>query len=198
MAEAGRPRLVLASRSPRRRALLDSLGLDFTVDAAEGDGPEVSDQAAERVLGHARHKASEVAARHPQSYVLAADTLVEADGRFYPQPEDRADAAAMLAALGNRDHSVWTATVLRAPDGSWQQRVDSACVRFDGPDESALNRWLDSGGWRGKAGAYGIQDAGVDWAELVEGSRGTVVGLDTEAVLILLAAAGLPPAARRR
>ena len=188
----------MASRSPRRRILLDSLGLHFTVDAAEGGGPTVSEEPAARVLGHARHKAEEVAGRNPLAFVLAADTLVEADGRIYPQPRDRAEAATMLAALGNRDHQVWTATVLRGPDGDWQERVDRACVRFDGPNRAELTRWLDSGAWAGKAGAYGIQDAGVTWANLVEGSRGTVVGLDEEAVLSLLAAAGLPSAPRRR
>jgi septum formation protein len=186
MSDAGQPRLVLASRSPRRRALLMELGLAHACDAAAGDGAPVSDDPAERVLGHARHKATEVAARHPACRVLAADTLVEADGVFFPQPVDRADAESMLRKLADRDHHVWTGTVLLSPTGAVQERVDRAVVRFAGPSEDSLQAWLESGQWQGKAGAYGIQDEGVEWAELVDGSRGTVVGMCAETVLDLL------------
>ena len=190
---SGTARLVLASRSPRRRALLDGLGLDYLADAAPDDGPPLVGTPAERVLGHARHKAEAVATRHPGAWVLAADTLVFLAGGDLPQPRDRADAERMLRALSGRVHEVWTGTVLRGPERRLE-RAERARVRFAAIPEDALQAWLASGGWQGKAGAYGIQDAGVSWASLEDGALGTVVGLDAGTVLGLLAEAGLPSA----
>ena len=186
------PVLVLASRSPRRRELLASLGLRFVADAAPDDGPERGGSAAERVLGHARHKAAAVATRHPGLPVLAGDTLVFLGERCLPQPADRAQAEEMLRALAGRSHAVWTATVLQLPDGRVLERADRAMVRFRAIGDAELTAWLESDGWRGKAGAYGIQDAEVRWASLEEGALGTVVGLDAAAVRDLLEKAGLP------
>ena len=187
---------MLASRSPRRRALLDTLGIEHLADPAADDGPPVAGTPAERVLGHAYHKATTVAARHPRAWVLAGDTLVFLEGKDLPQPLDREDADRMLRALSGRVHEVWTGTVLCGPDGERFERAECAAVRFAAIPEADLDAWLASEEWRGKAGAYGIQDAGVKWASLESGSFGTVVGLDADTVVALLQEAGLPSGRR--
>jgi septum formation protein len=185
------PRLVLASASPRRRALLAELGVACEIVAAPDDGPPCSRDPAERVVGHARHKARLAAAARPDAWVLAGDTLVVLDGEFLAKPRDRGDAERMLRALGGRTHEVWTGTVLRAPDGREDVRADCARVRFARPPEPELRRYLDGEEWRDKAGAYGIQGWAGEWASLESGSLGTVIGFDAGTVGALLAEAGL-------
>lgn len=181
--------LVLASGSPRRRALLREMGLEHEVLAAPDDGPEVAGDAAARVLGHARHKAEWVAQRRPEAWVLAADTLVFLAGRGLAKPRNRAEAEEMLRALSGRCHEVWTGAVLRAPDGRAFERADFASVRFGLLPESELQAYLAGTEWQDKAGAYALQGWAGGHARLESGWTGTVVGLAREAVNALLAAA---------
>lgn len=181
--------LVLASASPRRVAALQSLGLEFEALAPSGDGPALGSDPALRVLAHARHKAETVARLRPGARVLAGDTLVYLDGEFFPKPADRAEAGRMLRSLSGRVHEVWTATVLRRPDGGESARSDRARVRFLTLPEPELERYLAGDEWRDKAGAYGIQGWAGRWCRLEEGALGTVVGFDPEAVRAVLAEA---------
>lgn len=182
--------LVLASGSPRRRAILAALGCVHEVLPAPGDGPAQGSDPATRVLGHARHKARAVAALRPGAFVLAGDTLVVRDGEFLGKPADRGEAEQMLRSLSARAHSVWTATVLLDPGGSEHACTASARVRFARLPEDELQRYLEGCEWRDKAGAYGIQGWAGRWARLESGSLGTVVGFDQETVRRLLAEAG--------
>jgi septum formation protein len=191
--------LVLASASPRRSLLLERLGLEFEVLGATGDGPAWSVDPAERVLAHARFKAREVAVARPQSWILAADTLVHGDGGFFPKPRDRQHAASMLARLVEMgEHQVWTGSCLLDPEGHCRERADVATVAFRGIPAARLEAYLAGTEWRDKAGAYGIQGWAGDYTELLEGDFDTVVGLSASAVFRLFADAGLPPEAFRR
>jgi septum formation protein len=191
--------LILASASPRRRELLESLNLEFTVRSADGDGPIVSSDPGERVLGHARFKARALAPQCPGDWVLAADTLVYGQGMFFPKPTDRLHAESMLGALVSMvEHEVWTGSCLIGPDGQEIGRTDMAKVAFSEIPKEALESYLDGQEWADKAGAYAIQGWAGSYTKLLEGDFETVVGLSQKAVLELFAQAGLSPEAFRR
>ena len=167
------------------------MGLQFECVPAAGDGPALSADPAERVLGHARHKAEEVRRALPApAFVLAADTLVWRDGAFLAKPADRAEAEIMLRGLSGREHSVWTGAVLLDPEGRRHERADEARVRFAAIPEPDLQEYLAGAEWRDKAGAYGLQGWAARHARLTAGEAGTVIGLAESAVADLLARAG--------
>ena len=125
MMPARRNSFVLASRSPRRRQLLGALGLDFTVDAADVDETPLPGEAPDALVCRlCRAKAAAVAERHPGEVVLAADTLVVLEGALLGKPADPLEAVAMLAALRDRVHVVYTALCVMR-DGAERD----ACVR---------------------------------------------------------------------
>ncbi|MBC8327507.1 MAG: septum formation protein Maf [Planctomycetes bacterium] len=185
----GRLPLVLASTSPRRRALLEAAGIDFELVDPGDDGPSQAVDPAQRVLDHARFKALEGARLRPGRRVLAADTLVWVAGDFLPKPADREQAEAMLRRLSGRNHEVWTGVVLATEGGRLLEAADRAEVRFGPLPEGQLQSYLAGQEWCDKAGAYAIQGAAGRWAELVSGELETVIGLSTGTVLRLLAAA---------
>lgn len=189
--------LYLASTSPRRRELLLQAGLRF----------ELCEPGAEYLPGSGQHEhlggaglpqqlATERAERKARGAAsptrevptLAVDTVVDLDGEELPKAADRDAAARLLARLSGRRHAVHTAHCLRAPDGRLFAELATAEVQFDTPGAGQLSRYLDSGEWCGKAGAYGIQDASLPFARLVAGSLDTVVGLHVPSVQRLLAA----------
>jgi septum formation protein len=180
--------IVLASRSPQRRALLGALGLEYRVavsGVSEGEDP----------LGNARAKAEDVAARlgvPAGGAVVGADTEVILDGRALGKPADRAAAAAMLGALGGRAHVVRTGVcVITQRDRA--EVCDETRVVFRPLDGPLLDWYLDLGEWRERAGAYAIQGAGAALVERIEGDYTTVVGLPVAALGAALADLGLAP-----
>lgn len=180
--------IVLASRSPQRRALLAAIGVDFRVvlsAAAEGPDP----------VANARAKAEDVAARTgvPEGgAVLGADTEVVLDGRILGKPSDRAAAEAMLRALAGRSHVVRSAVcVLTHRDR--HELCDETRVTFRPLAEPVLTWYLDGGEWRERAGGYAIQGAGAALVARIEGDHSTVVGLPLAALAALLERIGLAP-----
>jgi septum formation protein len=178
--------LVLASRSPQRRALLGGLGVDFRVvapRAEEGDDP----------LANARAKAREVAARAgvPEGgAVLGADTEVLLDGRVLGKPADAAAARRELTALSGRTHVVRSAICVITQRDE-REAADDARVTFRALSEAAIERYVATGEWRDRAGGYAIQRAGAGLVERVEGHESTVVGLPVERLAALLEELGL-------
>ena len=172
-----KPRVVLASRSPRRRELLSRLGVSHKAVAPDIDEtPRPGEKARAYVVRMAEEKAAKVAAAHPDAVVIAADTAVEIDGRILGQPADEEAARRMLNSLSDRTHKVHTAVARVAPDGSRSLRTTSV-VRFR-PVNKHLREWyLQSGEWQGKAGGYAIQGRGGTLVTTVEGSLSGVVGL---------------------
>ncbi|MGH2923861.1 MAG: Maf family protein [Solirubrobacterales bacterium] len=182
--------VVLASRSPQRRALLAALGVDFeavepfVTELAEGDPDEI-------VLENARWKASSVAARVREgSLVIAGDTEVVLDGAALGQPEDSGEAEAMLRRLSGREHRVLGAIALLGPETEGDRlrtREGSVAtvVRFRALGDSEIAAYLGSDEWRGRAGAYAVQALGSALVEEVRGDLSNVIGLPVPLLLEL-------------
>jgi septum formation protein len=187
-----RPLLLLASASPRRRFLLRLLGVRFTVrpsGAAERARPGESPRVLVRRLALAKARA--VAARHPRAWVLGADTVVCVGRRILGRPRDRREADAMLRLLSGRTHRVWTGMAIVAPGRGPAPRAE-ACTRVRVAALSRAERlaYLESGEWRGKAGAYAIQGRFAAYVRGLDGEYTNVVGLPLERLRRLLKAAG--------
>ena len=172
-----RPLIILASGSPRRRELLELLGLRFEVrPAAEEETPEPDEAPTAFAVRAARAKAELVAAEHRRTPVLASDTVVEIDGRIFGKPFSTSEARAMLRLLSGRTHRVHTAVALVA-DGRCRSLLDTADVRIRSLDENTINWYVATAEPMDKAGAYAVQGAGGLLVESITGSPQTVIGL---------------------
>ena len=181
-------RIVLASTSPRRREILEGLGIPIEVVHVDVDeSPLPGESPGAMVLRLAAAKAE--AANADGRLVLAADTAVVVAGQALGKPLGEADALAMLEALSGRSHRVLTGVALRSPGGVRTALSDTEVeFREIGRDE-ALAYW-QSGEPRDKAGAYAIQGLGGAFVRRIAGSQSGVVGLPVFETLQLLAAAG--------
>lgn len=191
--------LYLASQSPRRRDLLARAGLRFETCApgAEylGDAHEHDSERGEPrqlAVERARRKAAGARVADAAVPVLAVDTVVDLDGVELGKAVDRDAAARLLARLAGRVHRVHTAHCLRRGEVQLE-RVCTSLVACRAPGADELRRYIDSEQWRGKAGAYGIQDDAQGFLTLQEGAFDTVVGLHVDAVRDLLRACGGAP-----
>ncbi len=180
--------LYLASASPRRRELLEGLGLSFRVEPAEIDESVLPGEGAQdHVVRLAAKKAATVAGalrdRGIAALVLSADTTVALDGTILGKPLDAAEALAMLSRLAGTRHEVLTACrLVRTDDGRAAATVAITAVRFS-PWNERLARWyVATGEPMDKAGAYGIQDRGVLLSSRIDGSWSNVVGLPLESL----------------
>ena len=192
MTAASPRRIVLASRSPRRLELACAEGWDVRV-VAPAEEVEAAlrrredEPLAAFVRRAARAKAGAVAAAGIGGLILACDTLAELDGEPLGKPVDRADARRMLEALSAREHRVVSGVCLwRHPDGEPVLADAESILVMDHLTDEFLDWYLDSGLWRGKAGACGFQDERLP-LRLVSGSPSNVVGLPLELVREMLA-----------
>lgn len=179
--------LYLASQSPRRKQLLEQIGIVFDtldIDVPERRGPKESPLAyVQRV---ARDKA--VAGRQRvdgAAYVLSADTEVCVDDDVLGKPTDDASAIAMLKRLSGRSHEVLTAVWLLGPDCAVRTNCISK-VTFGTLTTAAIERYVATGECFGKAGAYGIQGRGATFVQHLSGSHSAVMGLPLYETAILL------------
>jgi septum formation protein len=179
LAQAASRRLVLASESPRRLALLASIGItpDQVCPAGidETPGHDETPRALAERLAHG--KAEAVADCVQGSYVLAADTVVAVGRRVLPGPQDAPTARACLALLSGRRHRVFTAVVLRRPDGGESLRVSESSVTFARLSHAQIEAYLACGEWHGKAGGYAIQGVAGSFVRALSGSHSGVMGL---------------------
>jgi septum formation protein len=171
--------LVLASGSPRRRWLLEKLGIPFEVLPVGIDERLVVGEAASDFAQRlADEKARAAVDLRPLAWILAGDTVVAIDGDALGKPCDAAEAVAMLQRLSGRRHVVYTGLTLLAPGGRVTERLvmatDVAFRRLD-PDEIAT--YLATGEPFDRAGAYAIQGEGAHLVDRVEGSYTNVIGL---------------------
>jgi septum formation protein len=194
VSEPQRPKLVLASASPRRLELLHQIGLaPDAVDPAEIDEAPLEDETARMLATRlARAKAQTCAARHPDAFVLAADTVVAVGRRLLGKPDDAAGARRMLQLLSGRAHRVLTAVAARAPDGRAGARLSETRVHFKRLTEPELAGYLASGEWAGKAGGYGVQGRAGAFVMALNGSYTGVVGLPLYETRSLLVGLGYP------
>jgi septum formation protein len=196
MAVNGAPRLVLASASPRRLELLRRIGLaPGEVDPADIDETPLAGETARRLaLRLARAKAAAVAARHPDAFVLAADTVVALGRRLLGKPEDEADAGRMLGLISGRGHRVVTAVAVLAPGGRAGARLSETRVQIKRLTAREIAAYLASGEWEGKAGGYGVQGRAGAFVTALNGSYTGVVGLPLYETRALLVGLGYPEA----
>ena len=183
--------VILASGSPRRRELLELLGMSFEVHpAADEESPEPAESPSAFTVRAARAKALLVAEDFPKSPVLASDTVVEIDNRVLGKPVSTADARAMLRMLSGRTHQVHTAVAL-AVKGRCQSILDTADVCFRPLDERTIDWYVATTEPMDKAGAYAVQGAGGLLVESVIGSPQTVIGLPIHRLPELFQASGI-------
>jgi len=188
-AAAATGRLVLASASPRRRELLESLDLDFTVrPAAVDETPYAGERPRDLVRRLAREKAEAVA--RDGEWVLAADTIVVEDGAILGKPADRDEARKMLERLQNRWHLVLTGTALRPPAGDTLHAVESTRVLFAELTPEQIEWYAAAGEPDDKAGAYAVQGLGSLFILEIDGNYGNVGGLPLPTVRQLFEGAG--------
>ncbi len=183
-------RLILASRSPRRRELLAQAGYAFEVIPAAQTAEcgvcsrESPDQMVARL---AYQKAADVASRVASGLILACDTVAECDGQILGKPADAPHARRMLQLLRGREHRVLTGLCLwRKPGPGPLVRVAATRLRLDPLSDDQIQRYLTSGDWQGKAGGFGYQDR-LGWVHVLEGSESNVVGLPLELLAEMLA-----------
>jgi septum formation protein len=185
-----KPKLILASHSPRRRELLIQAGYSFEVrpprEMAES-GPLSGESPSQLVARLAKEKAAVVAADENQGalfsdcdMILACDTVAECDGEILGKPDDEDHARQMLEKLSGQCHRVFSGLCLRQVRGDRSDvRVAVTILEMDRLDNKMLDDYLASGQWRGKAGAFGYQDR-LGWVHVIEGSESNVVGLPME------------------
>ncbi|MBP2228556.1 septum formation protein [Azospirillum agricola] len=192
------PRLVLASASPRRLDLLRQIGIvPDAVDPADLDETplprELPPQHALRLAGG---KAACVAARHPDSWILAADTVVACGRRILPKAEQETEARKCLDLLSGRRHRVYGGVVLLVPDAEGGHRRLERLVRtdvtFKALSKAEVESYIASNDWHGKAGGYAIQGRAAALVRWIGGSYSNVVGLPLHEVAGLLHGAGFP------
>jgi septum formation protein len=185
-------RLVLASASPRRLALLAQVAIEpDMVDPADIDERpllgEVPLRHAERL---AAEKALRVAARHPGAFVLGADTVVACGRRILPKAETEGDARACLALLSGRRHRVHGGIALVTPQGKLVRRRVTTVVAMKRLTPREIEDYLASGEWEGKAGGYAIQGLAARFVRELIGSYSNVVGLPLYETVTLLEGQG--------
>lgn len=180
--------LVLASASPRRRELLERVGLTLDVRPADVDESALIGETPAAYVGRiARAKAAAVP-RFAGSWVLAADTTVTIDGQILAKASSPAEATDMLRRISGRVHQVMTAFVVLG-DGVVRERMVTSNVEMITIAPSTLADYVASNEWRGKAGAYAVQGRIAAWIEHIEGSYTGIMGLPLHETTTLLSRA---------
>lgn len=184
-------KVILASSSPRRRQLLELIGVTHEVHPAEIDeamlAGELAEMYAERL---AREKAETIAAAHGDALVIGADTIVVIDGLVLGKPRDVGDAERMLGILSGRPHTVMTGVAVsyQQQTVSYVERVD---VTFMPLDEDEIRRYVATGEPMDKAGAYGIQGYGATIVRRIDGDYFAVMGLSLVRLVALMREVGV-------
>jgi septum formation protein len=195
-----RPRLVLASASPRRLMLLSQVGVepDALRPATIDETPKRAEMPRSCVTRLARAKAEaarDLIANDPdfaEAYVLAADTVVSHGRSIFGKPKNVDEAMAMLLRLSGRSHRVLTGLCLITPDDRVRLKVVETRVRFKRLSKEDMESYLASREWRGKAGGYAIQGLAGCFVQKLSGSYTNVVGLPLTEVVAMLLGEGFP------
>jgi septum formation protein len=172
-------KIILASASPRRRQLLEQIGLKFTVLPTGADEPDLPHLHPAGAAVHiAKMKAEHAAKGVQDGIIIAADTIVAIAGRQLGKPRDAQDAAAMLRMLQGKRHAVYTGVcTLKLPEGREVCACERTWVKMAPMDDGQIRAYIATGEPMDKAGAYGIQGYGAVFIEKVEGCFFNVMGL---------------------
>lgn len=186
--------IILASASPRRRALLREMGLTFTVLPSDFEEHLDESRSAQLVAEElALGKAEAVAKDHPDAIVIASDTIVAIDDKQLEKPVDDEDAKRLLTLLSGRSNNVISSLVIL-----WKARRyrfvghDTATVYFKPYNEVAIDAYIATGDTKDKAGAYGIQSGAAPLIEAIRGNYDTIIGIPTIPLARELQALGVP------
>jgi septum formation protein len=196
----GRPKLVLASGSPRRVTLINQAGIepdalrpaDVDETPKRGELPRACANRLARAKAEAALQLVNVDEELRGAYILSADTVVAVGRRILPKADLLDEAAQCLRLLSGRNHRVHTAVCLVTPAGSFRQRLVETKVRFKRLNEEDIEAYLASGEWRGKAGAYAAQGIAGSFIVKLVGSYSNVVGLPLYETTALLLGEGYP------
>lgn len=185
--------LILASASPRRREILENLGISIEIRPADIDESVIFGESPQEMVERlAQEKALTVATQHPNRFVLAADTTVSIHGQVLGKPSSRAEARSMLECLSDAEHDVISAFCLvRSDRGIRECRTSITRVRMISLSSSTIESYIDSGEPFDKAGGYGIQGRAASFVVAINGSYTNVVGLDAAQLRIVLRMYGL-------
>ena len=185
--------LVLASASPRRLALLAQIGVvpSRIAPADLDETPKPEELPRPHAIRLARAKCAAIVSA-PGEYVLAADTVVAVGRRILPKAESEKEARFCLDLMSGRRHHVYSAVVVRGPDGRIAERVSDTAVIFNRLSAPQIDAYIDSGEWRGKAGGYAIQGVAAAYIRQIGGSYSGVVGLPLFETAQLLRGLGFP------
>jgi len=197
---AWRPRLVLASASPRRLELLQQIGIEpdalLPVDLDETPRKtELPRSLAVRLAEEKASAAGRIASCRPElggAYIIGADTVVSVGRRILPKCEIVAEAAQSLRLLSGRAHRIHTAVCLITPKGRARHKLVETRLRLKRLSAAEIEAYLGSGEWRGKAGGYAIQGLAGAFAQKLIGSYSAVAGLPLYETMSLLAGEGFP------
>jgi septum formation protein len=195
-----KPKLVLASASPRRLELLAQVGVtpDALRPASIDETPEKRERARSYASRVAREKAEATrdAVANDEAladaFILAADTVVSCEGRILIKPQTVDEALASLRLLSGRVHKVYTAIHLLTPDDTARRQLVTTKVRFKRLSAQEIDSYVASREWRDKAGGYAIQGLAAAFVEKIVGSYTGVVGLPLSEIVTMLTAEGLP------
>ncbi len=196
----GRPKLVLASGSPRRLSLLNQAGIepdslrpaDIDEMPRKGELPRALANRLARDKAEAALAAVRLDDELRGAFILAADTVVAVGRRILPKAELLDEAAQCLRLLSGRNHRVYSAICLVTPKEAYRQRLIETRVRFKRLSGEDIEAYLASGEWRGKAGGYAAQGIAGSFIVKIVGSYTAVVGLPLYETLALLSGEGYP------
>jgi septum formation protein len=196
----GRPKLVLASGSPRRVTLINQAGIepdalrptDIDETPKRGELPRACANRLARAKAEAALELIKVDEELRGAYILSADTVVAVGRRILPKAELLDEASQCLRLLSGRNHRVHSAVCLVTPNGAFRQRLVETRVRFKRLSDEDVESYLASGEWRGKAGAYAAQGIAGSFIVKIVGSYSNVVGLPLYETTTLLAGEGYP------
>jgi septum formation protein len=196
----GRPKLVLASGSPRRLSLVNQVGIepdalrptDIDETPKRGELPRAYATRLAREKAEAALAMVRIDDELKGSYILAADTVVAVGRRILPKAELLDEAAQCLRLLSGRNHRVHTAISLVTPKETFRSRYVETRVRFKRLSDEDVEAYLASGEWRGKAGGYGAQGIAGGFLVKIVGSYSNIIGLPLYETLSLLSGEGFP------
>lgn len=176
------PPVILASASPRRRRLLEEMGITFKVVAPQVEEVHYLNDLHRSVEENAVKKCTWCAIRHPEAIILAADTGIEFQGHTIMKPDSRDQAVAFLRMFSGHTHTVMTGLALSVPGHDIRRHVETSRVRFRELSDATINAYIDAVNPLDRAGAYDIDACGDMIIEGYEGSFTNIVGLPCETV----------------
>jgi len=190
--------LILASASSGRLELLRQTGIspDKVEPADINETPLKNEPPRRYALRLAKEKAAKIAGRNPESFIIAADTIILSGTRLIGKAENEAEARKILKTLSNKRHIVITAVCVMAPGGKKSSRIIETRVKISKLTDEEITDYIKSGEWRGRSGCYALQGRAGLYIEWLNGSYSGVIGLPLAETLRMLKGLGFSPPPR--